>query len=122
MTLEKKLETIALLAKHLREYAPFVAAIGSAQTKKGKQLILAELSDKFLNDSDFRADILKVAENLLGKTLSELDSKVVKDIQVSWKTNRLDTAFAVLLELGILDRQDVANLIWIKTNWDKNAK
>lgn len=116
MTVRQALETTAILAKHLRTYSPFIAAIGSSKDKSVRQELIARLAAQLLTDADALTELTLAIENLTGAkglSIAELLSR----LNESWRVNGVDQLFSLCRAIGILADEDIANLVWAKTNW-----
>ena len=63
-------------------------------------------------------DLQKALGNLLGGPVEELNlEQLIERLPDAWKVNRMGSVFGVATQVGILDRKDLANLIWVQGNW-----
>lgn len=120
MPLQKALETCGLLAKHLRTYAPILAAIGGSGRKAVRQELLAQFAAQLLTDEAAWADLQKALGNLLGEPVETLDlPTLLEKLPEAWRVNRMGSVFGVCVQAGIFDRTDLANYVWVTANWKK---
>lgn len=118
MTVRQALETTAILAKHLRTYSPFIAAIGNSKSKDVKQELIARLATQLLVDKDALPELVLAVENLTGEKNMPIEELLAK-LNESWHVNNGNQLFSLCRAIGILNDADIANLIWAETNWKK---
>jgi|SRR3972149_2571202 len=121
MTLEQSVETVALLAKHLRTYTPALAAIGSSPKKLVKQELISRLSKQILEDQEAIPDIVKIITNLTGVQAGEVSESLLERLVNSWKSNGMNEALVLCFKVGLLERSDIANASWVLSNWSQDG-
>ena len=121
MTLEQSVETVALLAKHLRTYTPALAAIGSSPKKLVKQELISRLSKQILEDQEAIPDIVKIITNLTGVQAGEVSELLLERLINSWKSNGMNEALVLCFKVGLLERSDIANASWVLSNWSQDG-
>ena len=121
MSLEEKLRTIAILAKHLRGYAPLLAAIGQTKVSRERQYLVEKIAQQFARDTDEWADLMDVLALVLGQK-ANFDIQllaVLDEFKRSWQYNKMGDALLLCLKLGIITKSDLANWTWVGTNWSE---
>ncbi len=122
MALPVALETAALLAKHLRTYAPILAAIGGGGRLAVRQELLTQFAAQLLSDEDAWKDLQKALANLMGEPMEQLNlEQLIERLPEAWKVNRMGSVFGVCTQIGILDKRDLANYVWVTANWRRRG-
>lgn len=120
MNWDVAIETVTLLAKHLRTYAPLIALVGRRGDKAFKQIAASRLATELSQDDTAEADVKKILKNLLGRDIESLDWKnLAKGVQMAWKVNRLHEVVGLCISFGLLENSDLANLVWVTENWKR---
>ncbi len=117
MTVRQALETTAILAKHLRTYSPFIAAIGTNKDRDVRQELIARLATQLLVDKDALTELTLAVENLTGGVKNSSINELLSLLGESWRTNNVKQLFSLCRAIGILNDEDIASLIWAETNW-----
>ncbi len=120
MDLRQSLETVAILAKYLRTYAPFIAAIGNSADKGIRQELIVRMASQLVEDKEAFVELSTVVSNLTGSAVDDVNSLFDK-LPDAWKANDMKRLFGACYSLGILDKTDLANLTWAEVNWSKHG-
>ena len=120
MDLRQSLETVAILAKHLRTYAPFIAAIGNSTDKTVRQELVVRIASQLIDDKDAFTELSTVISNLTGSDVGDV-SLLFDKLPEAWNANDMKRLFSACYSLGILDKADLANLAWAEANWRKHG-
>lgn len=123
MSSEASLETLVLIAKHLRTYTPILAAIGSASNKELRQGLVEKLAEQLESDEPARYDILKIVLHLSGQELSGIKyNELFTVFRKAWRNNNMNQVIEACVKLGIYDKPDLVNIDWVLKNWYKDNK
>lgn len=116
MPLEKSLETAALLAKHMRTFTPSLALLFGNPKPGIRREVLQQIGERVAEDVELRADLAKIITNLLGEEadVAALPTLFPRLLD-AWRANRMERLFQICFQIGILDRADLANWLWVKT-------